>query len=332
MANAYRHTQIGWVILASVAVVLAIVVPPLVAAGLSGWAAATVGFFVVMLLLFGTLTIRVAEGTIVASFGVGAFRKRVALDEVRSVEEVRNPWYWGWGIRFYPGGTLYNVSGLSAVEVRLRDGKRYRFGTDEPEKLRRAIEEVTGKLPPLTPEEQREDRRRVRRGRLVLLGVSLAIIALVAASFSLWMRPPRVTVGAAAFEVKSCLYGDSVAYGDIVSVTLEERLPRILLRTNGFALGRALRGHFRLEELGDGQLFVELGKPPYVLVRKRDGFVIVNFEDPERTRRLYDALRPRVASARLARCARAIAPRIEPMRPSERLARCAAPRAPGQDG
>jgi len=62
------------------------------------------------------------------------------------------------------------------------------------------------------------------------------------------------------------------------------------LKTNGFGGGASLRGHFRVEGLGDGRLFVEQGSAPYVLVRLREGFVVVSFREPERTRALYEEL------------------------------------------
>ena len=58
----------------------------------------------------------------------------------------------------------------------------------------------------------------------------------------------------------------------------------------GSALGRTLRGHFRLDTLGDGQLFIEYGRPPYLLVRRGNDYVIVNFGDPTRTQALHQAL------------------------------------------
>jgi hypothetical protein len=35
---------------------------------------------------------------------------------------------------------LYSVSGLDAVEVTRKDGGRFRLGTDQPERLARALE------------------------------------------------------------------------------------------------------------------------------------------------------------------------------------------------
>jgi hypothetical protein len=103
-------------------------------------------------------------------------------------------------------------------------------------------------------------------------------------------RPPRVTVTDAGIAIDSLFYSQRCAAGDIVSVSLEPRLPRILARTNGFAAGGTLRGHFRVDGLGRGTLFVELDHPPFVLVVRREGFVAVNFADPAATHALYDEL------------------------------------------
>ena len=69
----------------------------------------------------------------------------------------------------------------------------------------------------------------------------------------------------------------------------------VLRRTNGFSFRGTLRGRFRLAEMGDGQLFLELGTPPYVIVRTKTDYMIVNFKDSTRTRQLYADLAARVA-------------------------------------
>jgi hypothetical protein len=45
------------------------------------------------------------------------------------------------GVRvwFWPKMWIYNVSGFDAVEIKMKDGKTYRIGTDEPEKLEQTI-------------------------------------------------------------------------------------------------------------------------------------------------------------------------------------------------
>jgi hypothetical protein len=141
----YRHTQFGWVIagvmLASGLFLMGLAVK-LQKAGL---VAPVVGVLLLVVgVLFCSLTVELRGGWLECWFGPGLMRRRIRLEDVREVEVVRNRWWYGWGIRVTPHGWLWNVSGLDAVELRFRDGKKFRIGTDEPEKLaaaiRRAIE------------------------------------------------------------------------------------------------------------------------------------------------------------------------------------------------
>lgn len=100
------------------------------------WIAATL---IAVGLLFATLTVTVADGCLTCRFGIGIIRRTIRLKDVRTAEAVRNRWYYGWGIRLVPQGWLWNVSGLNAVELTFTDGKRFRIGTDEPERLVAAI-------------------------------------------------------------------------------------------------------------------------------------------------------------------------------------------------
>jgi hypothetical protein len=145
MATRYKHTQKGYVILGTVGgtalfmaslllrkAAAATMIPGLIGLGLVGW-------------VFSSLTIEVTDEELRASFGPGWRIKRIKLRDIQSVERVRNPWYAGWGVRLLPRGLLYNVSGFDAVEVRMRNGTRFRLGTDEPERLEQAIRDAMGR-------------------------------------------------------------------------------------------------------------------------------------------------------------------------------------------
>jgi len=132
----YKHTQTGWVTLVACGGIILLFqflpVPhapreilPLV-------------FLIVALsvaTLMGTLTVEVDDSLVRLRFGVGLIRKSFRLDEIATCQPVRNRWWWGWGIRLIPGGWLYNVSGLDAVELGMKNGKLFRIGTDEPRQL-----------------------------------------------------------------------------------------------------------------------------------------------------------------------------------------------------
>jgi len=97
-----------------------------------------------ILLSFVSLNVRIDEKHLRIKFGYGIFRKRFALSEIISVKAVKNHWYYGWGIRvwFWPLMHIFNVSGFDAVEIRMKDSKIYRIGTDESQKLELAITEA----------------------------------------------------------------------------------------------------------------------------------------------------------------------------------------------
>ena len=292
MSPHYRHTQIGWVILGVAAAILAFVwsrLPP------EAVAAALFPLLLVAalpLLVFSALTVEVDAEAIRLRFGIGLVRKRIPIGEVKGWREVRNPWYTGWGIRLGPGYVLWNVSGFDAVELDFASGRRFRIGTDEPAELVSAIERVMGEAAPVQSA-LGSSRPLEPAGGVAWRGWAIALalgVALIGGLFWFQLRPVQVAVAPGGFEVKTLFYGATFAAADITAVALETKLPRVLLRTNGFAGAGTLRGHFRVEGLGDGRLYVEEGFPPYVLVRLRQGFVVVNFREPERTRALHGEL------------------------------------------
>jgi hypothetical protein len=139
IAPQYRHTQIGYVTLATLGGGV------VAAAGLRQLHVATTllyatgAFILVMSALFSSLTITVSDAQLESHFTFGFWRKRVPLAEIAGVSITRSTWLEGWGIRVTTRGMLYNVSGTRAVEVELRSGRRFRLGTDEPEALSAAI-------------------------------------------------------------------------------------------------------------------------------------------------------------------------------------------------
>jgi hypothetical protein len=139
MNTSYKHTQFGTVMVASL---LCAAIAVAASAVRSGWTIGTrlVEIFVLgCALVFCCLTTEIKGGELVCRFGPGLIRKRFLLSEIQDVRAVKNPWYYGWGIRITPQGRLFNVSGLHAVEIVLKNGRKYRIGTDQPEKLSQAL-------------------------------------------------------------------------------------------------------------------------------------------------------------------------------------------------
>jgi hypothetical protein len=139
----YRHTQRGTLVLALVGLAILVVIAVVAAAGFHPVTVAVVVLLGALAILFGSLTVEVTGQALSLRFGPGPIGRGFPLSEIRDARVVRNRWYYGWGIRWTPRGWLFNVSGLDAVEIEMRDGRRYRIGTDEPEALRAAIEGAT---------------------------------------------------------------------------------------------------------------------------------------------------------------------------------------------
>jgi hypothetical protein len=145
--RSYRHSQIGSVIIGSmVAVIVVIFILVYTIPTKNGESphviAVTTGLLLLFsLILFYKLTVQVTEEKLRIQFGIGLIRRSWLLSDIVSTEIIRYPWWYGWGIHFTPHGTIFNVSGFTAVAVRLKSGRTALIGTDEPEKLRTAIEE-----------------------------------------------------------------------------------------------------------------------------------------------------------------------------------------------
>ncbi len=139
----YEHTQKSplWLF---VAVPLLVVVAVVAAAAEADPAVILLsilgaGVFIAFIAHFSWLTVTVGSAEARAAFGRGWPRKTVDLSKVTEVRAVRNRWLYGFGIRWVPKGSLWNVWGLDAVEFALDSGRVVRFGTDESDRLLAAV-------------------------------------------------------------------------------------------------------------------------------------------------------------------------------------------------
>lgn len=105
----------------------------------------------ILVTAFSALTVEVDEETVVLRYQWGWPRKTIKRSRVVSHRVVRNRWYHGLGLRWIPGGELWNVWGLDAVELAFgpdasdnyiaepKRRRRFRIGTDDPDGLERAL-------------------------------------------------------------------------------------------------------------------------------------------------------------------------------------------------
>ena len=140
----YQHTQRSKILIWIIVFVLLFMLFLMCTYGFNWIGAIVFVVMVIALYLFNSLLVRVSSDMIYVAFGSGLIHKKIPLNCVLTAEKVRNKWYYGFGIRLIPGGQMYNVAGLDAIELKLTNGRVFRIGTDEPDRLLEAIQSQTG--------------------------------------------------------------------------------------------------------------------------------------------------------------------------------------------
>lgn len=138
----YRHTQVGYVLIAALGGALVFISLLMASIGFS-WVGLGVGACLALCIgLLPTLTVEILDKSLLVYYGLGYIWKKIPLRQIGSCRVIRVPWFWGWGLKWTPRGWMYRVSGLHAVLVETKSGRNYLLGSDEPEKLAEAIETV----------------------------------------------------------------------------------------------------------------------------------------------------------------------------------------------
>lgn len=148
----YKHTQISYPMIGAAIAVTALFVWTNMQARLeapspdSGTNLLMTGMMVLIIFIvasFTTLTVTVDSTNLTIKFGLGIYQRKFPLHEIVSTQTVKNKWYYGWGIRWWPRPKMriFNVAGLDAIQFTTKNGNIYRIGTNEPAKLISAIHE-----------------------------------------------------------------------------------------------------------------------------------------------------------------------------------------------
>lgn len=148
----YEHTQSGWPVRIAFGVAaLGFLVMASVQSdagptprGVLIAGAAVAAVFGVM---WSRLTVRIDGDRLRWHYGLGWPRFSLPLADIASAEVTRTTFWQGWGIRRTRHGWLYNIAGWDAVLIKRKDGKRLLIGTDEPRRLKTAVERAIERPP-----------------------------------------------------------------------------------------------------------------------------------------------------------------------------------------
>jgi hypothetical protein len=137
--NTYKHTQIGYLLVVALGTATLMIANLAVVTKFNPGAILLLVFMILCLVVFASLTVQVNDQAITIRFGIGLIRKSLRLQDIQAYRAVKNPWYYGWGIHIIPGGWIFNVSGTESIELQMKNGKKYRIGTDDVQGLANAV-------------------------------------------------------------------------------------------------------------------------------------------------------------------------------------------------
>jgi len=124
---------------------------------------------------------------------------------------------------------------------------------------------------------------------------AIAIVTTVAVTVFIYLgyKEPKVEFSSNNFKMKG-LYGVNIPFAEIgkADTLTWHEMPAISIRTNGIALFKVSRGHFKTRNGDKVRLSVQRGINPVIRIVKRDGSVFyINRKNADETRQIYDQLR-----------------------------------------
>jgi hypothetical protein len=241
--------------------------------------------FLICLSIFYKITITVDDTHLSFTLGIGLIHKKYNLSDVDSCKPVKNPIWYGIGIRLTPGGWLYNVSGRYAIELTFKNQKsNVRIGTNMPEEVSKAVNDRLGNRESgSNPDSSHRTNNIIIWSALILI-IMIPLIMILSGS-----RDTEVKFNKSSFEIKG-QYGMTIDYSKIIRIDTISSLPRIRSRTNGFAFGKTLRGNFKLYDQMRVKLFIKKGIAPYIFIRTKETQIYLNFNSPDKTLTTYNRI------------------------------------------
>lgn len=104
------------------------------------------------------------------------------------------------------------------------------------------------------------------------VGVGVLAFTTILVMVMLWMgfRPIEVELSEDHLALKG-MYGKTIPLKEVVAVSLEDQLPEIRHKTNGYAMGKIAKGYFKTADGEKVRLLVDEESERYVCITSKDG-------------------------------------------------------------
>lgn len=149
MKALYKHTQYGFLMIflfVLTGILIFTVAMTIIADGQLLSAILMISIYLIGIWMFFSFTVEVSEERIKFWFGIGFVHKSIAISDIQSIKEIKNPWYYFWGVKSIPGGWFYAIAPGSAVEIMLKNSGIVQIGSNQSEKLKLVIDNEMQKV------------------------------------------------------------------------------------------------------------------------------------------------------------------------------------------
>jgi hypothetical protein len=127
-------------------------------------------------------------------------------------------------------------------------------------------------------------------GMSLALGLSLlAIMVVLAAGLFYSSKPAIITATPQQIHI-SGIYGLTENMENIQEISLLNTIPAIERKNNGFGFGSVRKGKFRLQNWGEGKLYLISDTPPFIYIKTQNSYLLVNYKNPGQTNDPYRSL------------------------------------------
>jgi len=117
------------------------------------------------------------------------------------------------------------------------------------------------------------------------------VVLIVAVLLYVGTTPAKIEINGDSIQITG-MYGIELKGGDIQEITMREKLPSIIKRTNGFSFGSSKKGNFKLEEFGKCKLFLQSVSGPYLFLIKKNGEkIILNHKNRAETELVFENIK-----------------------------------------
>ena len=131
-----------------------------------------------------------------------------------------------------------------------------------------------------------QSKKRNKIGVWILVGTLIFVVGLLEYGFT----ENRITFDSEHIEFKGS-YGEIIPKSDIQTIELVDELPKIAMKTNGFALGTINKGYFRTKSGEKVKLILNSENKPIILLTKTDGKKIYYSAKDRSNKEIMDEIR-----------------------------------------